>query len=148
MSSRRRGRELALQILYQLDMVRADVNEAIKAFWGLQESIPSEDTKEFCEDLARGASEHSEEIDRLIEDAASNWRISRMAVVDRNILRLAVYELLYREDIPSTVTINEAIELGKMFGTEESGAFINGVLDKIAERIPESISKKSLPPRH
>lgn len=148
MSSRRRGRELALQILYQLDMVRADVNEAIRAFWGLQESIPSEDTKEFCEDLARGASEHSEEIDRLIEDAASNWRISRMAVVDRNILRLAVYELLYREDIPSIVTINEAIELGKMFGTEDSGAFINGVLDKIAERIPESISKKSLPPRH
>lgn len=148
MSSRRRGRELALQILYQLDMVRADVNDAIRAFWGLQESIPSEDTKEFCEDLARGASEHAEEIDRLIEDAASNWRISRMAVVDRNILRLAVYELLYREDIPSTVTINEAIELGKMFGTEESGAFINGVLDKIAERIPESISKKSLPPRH
>lgn len=148
MSSRRRGRELALQILYQLDMVRADVNDAIRAFWELQESIPSEDTKEFCEDLARGASEHSDEIDRLIEDAASNWRISRMAVVDRNILRLAVYELLYREDIPSTVTINEAIELGKMFGTEESGAFINGVLDKIAERIPESISKKSLPPRH
>ncbi len=136
MSSRRRGRELALQLLYQLDMVKADVNKAIKAFWELQESVPPEDTKEFCEDLARGTSEHSGQIDRLIEDTASNWRLGRMAVVDRNILRLAVYELLYREDIPSTVTINEAIELGKRFGTEESGAFINGILDKIAERIP------------
>jgi len=136
MSSRRRGRELALQLLYQLDMVKADVNKAVKAFWELQESIPQEDTKEFCEDLARGTSEHSNQIDRLIEETASNWRLGRMAVVDRNILRLAVYELLYREDIPSTVTINEAIELGKRFGTEDSGAFINGVLDKITERIP------------
>jgi N utilization substance protein B len=136
MGSRRKARECALQILYQLDMARSGVEEAIKAFWELQESVPPEDTKEFCEDLVRGAIEHSDEIDSLIEETSSHWKLGRMAVVDRNIIRMAVYEFLYRDDIPANVTINEAIELGKKFGTEESGAFINGILDKIAETIP------------
>lgn len=139
MSSRRKGRELAIQMLYQLDMVRAGVDEAIKAFWISQEKMPPDDTKEFCEELVRGTFEHSEEIDRLIEETSSNWRLSRMPVVDRNVLRMAVYEMLYRDDIPSTVTINEAIDLGKKFGSEDSGAFINGVLDKISERVPKKI---------
>lgn len=138
MSSRRRGRELALQMLYQLDMVRSGVEEVISTFWNLQESMPTEEIKEFSDDLVRGTFEHSEEIDRLVEKTSSNWRISRMPVVDRNILRMAVYEFLYRNDIPANVTINEAIELGKRFGSEESGAFINGVLDKIAGIIPMS----------
>lgn len=136
MSSRRRGRELSLQMLYQLDMVRAGVEEVIRTFWSLQETLPAEEIKEFSEDLVRGAFEHSEEIDRLIEKTSSNWKISRMPVVDRNILRMAIYEFLYRNDIPANVTMNEAIELGKRFGSEESGAFINGVLDKVAEIIP------------
>lgn len=137
MSSRHRSRELALQLLYQIDMSRIGVDEAIRAFWELQESELSEDTREFCEDLVKGTFEHSDEIDRLIEETSSNWRLDRMPVVDRNILRMAVYEFLYRDDIPLTVTINEAIELGKKFGTEDSGAFINGVLDKIAEKTPK-----------
>lgn len=118
-------------------MSRIGVDEAIRAFWELQESELSEDTREFCEDLVKGTFEHSDEIDRLIEETSSNWRLDRMPVVDRNILRMAVYEFLYRDDIPLTVTINEAIELGKKFGTEDSGAFINGVLDKIAEKTPK-----------
>ena len=136
MSSRRKGRELALQILFQLDMVRSGVDEAIKAFWKTQEELPSEDTRDFCEELVRGAFEHHEEIDRFVEETSSNWRLSRMPVVDRNVLRMAVYEMLYREDIPTTVTINEAIDVGKKFGSEDSGAYINGILDKIAEKIP------------
>lgn len=142
MSSRRKGRELALQILFQLDMVSSGVDEAIKAFWKTQEELPSEDTREFCEELVRGAVEHHEEIDRFVEETSSNWRLSRMPVVDRNVLRMAVYEMLYRDDIPTTVTINEAIDVGKRFGSEDSGAFINGILDKIAEKIP------SLPQRY
>ncbi|MBF8250788.1 MAG: nusB [Deltaproteobacteria bacterium] len=136
MSSRRKGRELALQILFQLDLVKTGVDEAIRAFWKTQEELPSEDTRDFCEELVRGVFEHHEEIDRLVEEASSNWRLSRMPVVDRNVLRMAVYEMLYRDDIPTTVTINEAIDVGKKFGSEDSGAFINGILDKIAEKIP------------
>lgn len=138
MSSRRRGRELALQMLFQLDLVRTGVDEAIKAFWESQEELPSDDTRDFCEELVRGTFEHSDEIDRLIEETSSNWRMSRMPVVDRNILRMAVYEMFYRDDIPTTVTINEAIEVGKRFGSEDSGGFINGILDKIAEKMPFS----------
>lgn len=136
MSSRRKGRELALQMLFQLDLVRTGVDDAIKAFWKTQEELPSEDTRDFSEELVRGAFEHYEEIDRFVEETSSNWRLSRMPVVDRNVLRMAVYEMLYRNDIPTTVTINEAIDVGKKFGSEESGAFINGILDKIAEKIP------------
>lgn len=138
MSSRRKGRELALQMLFQLDLVKTGVDEAIRAFWKTQEELPSEDTRDFCEELVRGAFEHHEEIDRFVEETSSNWRLSRMPVVDRNVLRMAVYEMLYRDDIPTTVTINEAIDLGKKFGSEDSGAFINGILDKIAEKIPSS----------
>ncbi|MBI4746162.1 MAG: transcription antitermination factor NusB [Deltaproteobacteria bacterium] len=142
MSSRRKGRELALQMLFQLDLVKTGVDEAIRAFWKTREELPSEDTRDFCEELVRGAFEHNEEIDRFVEETSSNWRLSRMPVVDRNVLRIAVYEMLYRKDIPTTVTINEAIDVGKKFGSEDSGAFINGILDKIAEKIP------SLPQRH
>lgn len=125
-------------MLFQLDLVRIGVDEAIKAFWKTQEELPSEDTRDFCEELVRGAIEHHEEIDRFVEETSSNWRLSRMPVVDRNVLRMAVYEMLYRDDIPTTVTINEAIDVGKKFGSEDSGAFINGILDKIAEKIPSS----------
>lgn len=136
MSSRRKGRELALQMLFQLDMVRTGVEEAIKTFWQTQEELPSEDTKDFCEEIVRGVAEHHDEIDGFVEATSSNWRLNRMPVVDRNVLRMAVYEMLYRNDIPTTVTINEAIDVGKRFGSEDSGAFINGILDKIAEKMP------------
>jgi len=136
MSSRRKGRELALQILYQLDLVKTGVDDAIKAFWKTQEKMPSEDTIDFCEELVKGTFEHSDKIDKIIEETSSNWRVGRMPVVDRNVLRMAAYEMFYRDDIPTTVTINEAIEVGKKFGSEDSGAFINGILDKIAENIP------------
>lgn len=139
MSSRRKGRELALQMLYQLDLVRSGVEDAIASFWKTQETMPEEDTRDFCEELVRGTYEHFDEIDGLIERTSSNWRMDRMSVVDRNILRMAVYEMFYRDDIPTTVTINEAIEVGKRFGSQDSSSFINGILDKISERLPNKV---------
>jgi len=127
---RRRAREYALQILFQLDIIKTSFDENLfKNFW--EESEEEEDVKEFASALIRGTLEHLEEIDKAIEQVAEHWSLKRMAVVDRNILRLATYEFLYRNDIPPLVTINEAVEIAKKYGTEESSAFINGVLDKI-----------------
>ena len=92
--------------------------------------------KDLTEGLVRGVAEHRRQIDDAIEGVSSNWRLDRMARVDRNVLRLAAYELLHRPDVPVKVAINEAIELGKKYGSESSGAFINGVLDRIAEALP------------
>jgi N utilization substance protein B len=126
---RRKARILALQALYQVDLAQVDTEEAL-ALLSRDSEIP-EDVQSFAEVLAKGVSRRVEEIDRLIRTTSDNWRLERMALVDRNILRLAVYELLCHPEIPERVTINEAIELGKLFSSEESGAFINGILDQI-----------------
>ena len=131
MTNRRRARELALQILYQIDMTSSDPKEGAETF--LKEVKASPAVKDFTKELVLGVWESREEIDHLIERTSQHWKLMRMAVVDRNILRLAAYQLLHMKDIPVKVAIDEAIELGKRFGSEESGAFINGVLDKIRE---------------
>jgi N utilization substance protein B len=129
MGSRRKARECALQILYQMDVSGASPDEALATFW--QNFEHAEDVAEFASLLVRGVYANLEEIDRLIQEASRNWKLDRMARVDRNILRMAVYELLRCEDIPKRVTLNEAIEIGKRFGSEDSSAFINGILDHI-----------------
>ncbi len=135
MSSRRtRARERALQALYQIDVAAEGIDEALAAFWKSFEPVERE-VRDLAEALVRGVAEHRRSIDEAIEEASSNWRLDRMARVDRNVLRLAVYELL-RTDVPVKVVINEAIELGKKFGSESSGAFVNGVLDRIAAGLP------------
>ncbi|MBW2056887.1 MAG: transcription antitermination factor NusB [Deltaproteobacteria bacterium] len=133
MGIRRRGRESALQVLYQIDVTRLEAGEALKLFW--DNFIHEEEAREFCECLVLGVVRHREEIDRLIEGYAEHWKLSRMTRIDRNILRIAVYELLHCQDIPPKVTINEAVEIGKRFGSEESGAFINGILDRVTQRL-------------
>jgi len=101
----------------------------------------------FAERIVLGVFEHSQEINKLIEQYSENWRLDRMSIIDRNILRMATFELLYCEDIPPKVTLNEAIELGKRYGSEDSGSFINGILDRIQNEAaqksirPESISE-------
>ena len=100
----------------------------------LREEESDRSTREFALHLVRGTAEHQEEIDRVIRAVAQNWEIARMAVIDRNVLRMATYELLHCADIPPKVSINEAIELGKRYSTQNSGGFINGVLDKIKDR--------------
>ena len=134
MKKRTRAREIALQFLYQLDLRGDDLLDEAKSFIRGEER--DAETARFAQRLVQGTFEHKTEIDRTIQAVAQNWNISRMAVVDRNVLRLATYELLHCEDIPPKVAINEAIELGKRYSTQNSGAFINGVLDKIMNRKP------------
>ncbi|MFH1146388.1 MAG: transcription antitermination factor NusB [Pseudomonadota bacterium] len=129
MGSRRKARECAIQILYEMDLTGTHADEAVNSFRS-SFNVP-ESAFGFCLALVRGVQEHCAEIDALIKEHSENWRLDRMSRVDRNILRLAVFELLYCEDIPPKVSINEAVDLGKRFGTDESGAFINGILDAV-----------------
>jgi N utilization substance protein B len=130
MGKRRKGREVALQFLYQLDLHGAgDPAPHEDEFWGRHPV--DRDTRTFAESLVRGSKQHQSKTDQLITQYAEHWDLERMAVVDRNILRLAVHELLWQPDVPPKVAINEAIELAKKFGTAESSRFINGLLDRI-----------------
>jgi len=130
MGKRRKGREVALQFLYQLDLHGAgDPLPHEHEFWERHPVDP--DTRTFAEALVRGSKQHQSKTDQLITQYAEHWDLERMAVVDRNILRLAVHELLWQPDVPPKVAINEAIELAKKFGTAESSRFINGLLDRI-----------------
>jgi N utilization substance protein B len=137
--SRRRGRELALQMLYALDMNPSNPPTSSRQM--LDDVGIDFDTLDFAEDLVRGVTENRELIDQKIHEKSKNWSIPRMARVDLNILRMATYELLMRKDIPKNVSINEAIEVAKKFGTEDSPAFINGILDEIAADVPEKSNK-------
>ena len=132
MKKRTRSRELALQFLYQLDLRGEELLPEAKSFVHGEER--DAETARFALRLVQGAHQHKVEIDTMIQGVAQNWNISRMAVVDRNVLRLATFELLHCNDIPPKVAINEAIELGKRYSTQNSGAFINGILDKIMNR--------------
>ncbi|MFI5401573.1 MAG: transcription antitermination factor NusB [Planctomycetota bacterium] len=130
MRKRTRGRELALQLLYMVDARGDEALLGVDDF--LTQEAPDEtEAHDFARQLLSGTLDKQEEIDTAISAAAQNWHLRRMALVDRNILRMAVYEMLHLKDIPAKVSINEAIELGKRFSTQQSGAFINGILDRI-----------------
>jgi N utilization substance protein B len=129
MRGRRKAREIALQVLYGLNFVDIDVQKALDLFWG--NFVAPKTAKEFAAFLVQGTCEHKEELDNLIAGCSDNWSLGRMSKVDINILRLAVFEFLYCDDIPPKVTLNEAVELGKTFGSENSGSFINGILDAL-----------------
>lgn len=129
MGSRRQAREHALQILFQIDMTGDPPEDLFDHHW--RESDAATETREFAERLVRGASADAMQIDSLIRASSENWRLERMAVVDRNVLRLAIYEILHEKDTPAVVVINEAIEIAKRFGGEESAQFVNGVLDAV-----------------
>jgi len=131
MKKRTRSRELTLQFLYQLDLRGDDFLEEAQSF--LREEEPDRGAREFALHLIRGTCDHMDEINGVIRAVAQNWDIERMAVIDRNVLRMATFELLHCPDIPPKVSINEAIELGKRYSTSNSGGFINGILDKIKE---------------
>ena len=129
---RTKARERAVQALYQIDVAASDLDEALERFWKSFEPVERE-VRELAEEYVRGVARHRRTIDDAIEAVSSNWRLDRMAKVDRNVLRLAVFELHHRPDVPVKVVLNEAIEMGKKYGSESSGAFINGVLDRIAQ---------------
>jgi len=140
-ASRRRAREYALQALFFADLGRADARTALSGLWeGLMDEqddslgnrAPDSEEIEFATSLACGVETHRDALDATIEGASTNWRVARMAVVDRNLLRLGTYELLHCPEIPANVTINEAVELAKRFGAGDSKGFVNGILDRIA----------------
>ncbi len=134
MRKRTRAREYALQMLYQIDLRRMDASAVVENFWQEVEPPETDEVKEFANELVIGAATRLAAIDPLIAAHADNWDLKRMAVIDRNILRLGVYELLHRTDVPPKVCLNEAVELAKRFGDSESGRFINGILDTIHKR--------------
>jgi len=136
MGVRRRGRELALQMLYQHELSSNDIDTIVLSFEELLQA--PQVTQEFAVKLARGAVAKLAEIDAYLVGQADNWRLDRMAAVDRNILRLALYELLFENDTPPAVVIDEAIEIAKRFGSERSGQFVNGVLDGFLRRTREA----------
>ena len=134
MGNRRKSRELAMQALFYMDMSRNEAKDVLLARF-CENFKPSNKAKPFFLELTNGVMQARAEIDALIERFSSNWKISRMPCVDRNIMRVAVYEMINCDDIPIKVSINEAIDVGKKFGTEESGAFINGILDSIRKAL-------------
>jgi len=134
MGRRRKAREVALQFLYELDLNTEDDPAAReKEFWARHPL--GDQARAFSEALLRGTKANQAKIDQLIGECAEHWELERMAVVDRNILRMAVWELLWSPDVPPKVAINEAIDLAKKFGTKESSRFINGILDRVHKEL-------------
>jgi N utilization substance protein B len=131
--TRRKSRELALQMLFQLDMGKQTTDEVRKTFWNERRDLDGK-VRGFADDLFRVAAERQAEIDEIVERNAEHWRMDRMAAVDRNVLRCAVAEML-GADTPKPVIINEALEIGRRFSTPESVTFINGVLDSVAREL-------------
>jgi transcription antitermination factor NusB len=134
MGRRRKAREVALQFLYQLDLRGEQNPAALEAEFWARHPVDAE-ARAFAEELVSGTKLNQAKIDAVIGQYTEHWDVARMAVVDRNILRAGVYELLFHGDVPPKVAINEAIEIAKKFGTQESSRFINGVLDRIAKEL-------------
>jgi transcription antitermination protein NusB len=130
--SRRLAREVAFKVLFQSDIGKNQLEPALTQL--LAESGLSEENARFARRLASGVLEHRDALDARLSRYLVNWELSRLAAVDRSVLRLAAYELLYCEDIPAAVSINEALELSKLFNSEESAKFLNGVLDKMVQK--------------
>ena len=133
MGIRRKSREFALQVLYQLNISKQDPLTALAQF--REHFLSDGEADAFQKRLVLGVLEHCSELDRLIERYSENWRLDRINLIERNILRMAIFELLFCEEIPPKVTINEAIDLGKRYGSEDSGSFINGILDRIQHEV-------------
>jgi transcription antitermination protein NusB len=130
---RRRGREAALQMLFQLDIAPQDIEPALETFW--RDSNATEVVRSFADKIVRGAMEHRTVIDEVLTSTVHHWKLNRIAVVDRNILRMAVCEFLIEPETPPIVVIDEAIEIAKKFGNDDSGLFVNGILDAIRVKL-------------
>ncbi|MGB2783815.1 MAG: transcription antitermination factor NusB [Atribacterota bacterium] len=131
MGERRLSREISLKVLFQIDLVKANIEETLK--YTFEDSKYSDEVKEFTLTLVKGVVSNLPEIDKAIEKYTNNWSLERITNVDRNILRIAIYEILYLKNIPKSVSINEAVELAKKYGTKSSFSFVNGVLGKIGK---------------
>jgi len=139
MGQRRKARECALQILFQLEFNAGDPKALIKVYWEHQKASP--EVRKYGTWIVEEIIVHGEDIDRAIQSASKNWRLSRMAVIDRNILRIAVCELLYEKTLVPAIIMNEAIEVAKRYSGEESAVFVNGVLDAVGRLLKEKTDK-------
>ena len=138
MGGRRLSREIALKVLFQIDLVSTNIEEALK--YNFENGKYLDEVKEFTLQLVKGVMSNLSEIDKAINNYTNNWSLERITNIDRNILRMAIYEILYLKNIPKSVSINEAVELAKKYGTKSSSSFVNGVLGKIDK--DEKIMKK------
>jgi len=139
MGTRRQSRESALKVLYQVEITGQAPRDALASFF--EEHGSQEEMREFTELLVMGVMQDQQGLDDMIAQHSTNWKVSRMAAVDKNILRIAVFELRSCPDIPAKVTINEAVEIAKKFGSSESGAFVNGILDNVARAMDKPIAE-------
>jgi transcription antitermination protein NusB len=135
MGARHSGREAALQMLFQMEASGASADEAIRLFWRSFGIDADPEGRAYAEEAVRGVGAELKKLDELIAEASMHWRVERMTRVDRNVLRLGTWELAHRHDVPREVVLDEAIELAKAFGTDESSAFVNGVLNRIADAL-------------
>ncbi|HZK11579.1 MAG TPA: transcription antitermination factor NusB [Atribacterota bacterium] len=133
MGERRLSREISLKVLFQIDLVNTSVEETLK--YTFENNKYSDKVKEFTLTLVKGVMSHLSEVDKTISNYTNNWSLERITNIDRNILRIAIYEMLYLENIPKSVSINEAVELAKKYGTKSSFSFVNGVLGKIEKKV-------------
>ena len=145
MGKRRKARESTLQILFQVEFDDTHPEKIIDSFWKNRRA--TKEIKDYCRWLVEGITSHREEIDRLIQSVSENWRISRMAIVDRNVLRMAAFELLHEENLAPAIVINEAIEIAKKYSSEEGATFVNGILDAVKKKI-QKMKKSSEEEKH
>jgi len=143
MGKRREGRQTAIQFLFQRDLSNSQMPEALVDFWSICPVNLA--TREFATNLILGVIAHQPQIDELIRKHSANYELHRIAAVDRNIIRVAIYEMFHCPEVPPVVSINEAIEIAKQFGTEESGKFVNGILDRIRKEVPRPARKPATP---
>lgn len=142
MGTRHQARERALQILFQHD-IHGKAGVKLDEFW--KEYTTTDEAKAFAEQLVKGVLEHKKDLDALLGTYATNWKVSRMPIVDRNILRAGLFEFLWMDEVPAKVTMDEAIELAKSFGDEEASKFVNGILDKVLATEPKLAEKRANP---
>ena len=128
-TSRRKAREIALEALYRIEVANDDAEDILKDIFS--RGKPKPDIQDYAKRLVKETTVHLRDIDKIIEEVAENWKLSRIAIIDKNILRFAICEILYFDDIPPKVSLDEAIEIAKKYSTENSGRFVNGVLDKV-----------------
>lgn len=135
MGARHSGREAALQMLFQLEVSGADAGDVVRSYWRSFGADADPEGRQYADECVLGVAAERERLDKAISEASTHWRIERMARVDRNVLRLGTWELAHRADVPRAVVLDEAVELSKAFGTDESSAFVNGVLNRIADTL-------------
>lgn len=134
-TGRRQAREWAVQFLFQTEFNPGDLDPALTVFWNDEEKKPSDRDRTYVNDVVRGVLEKQREIDRTISKYTDNWDVDRLGVLDRTVLRVATFEMLFRGDIPPVVSINEAVEIAKAYSGKDSGRFVNGVLDRIQKEL-------------